>query len=107
MRRVLAGFGWVVVCLGLVIGVSACASTRSEPAPASPTVYKSLGGREGIALIVDDFAANVLADDRINGRFKALQPAQVSKFKTNLADQICDATGGPCSYVGADMKTVH
>ena len=25
----------------------------------------------------------------------------------NLADQICDATGGPCSYLGRDMKTAH
>jgi hemoglobin len=79
---------------------------REEKAPA-PSVYKQLGGREGIAIIVDDFAANVLADDRINARFKALQPAQVFKFKSNLSDQICDATGGPCAYIGRDMKTVH
>jgi len=29
------------------------------------------------------------------------------KLKSNLADQICDATGGPCSYVGRDMKATH
>jgi len=79
----------------------------AEPTAAAPSVYKQLGGREGIAIIVDDFAANVLADNRINGRFKALKPEQVSKFKSNLSDQICDATGGPCSYLGGDMKTVH
>jgi hemoglobin len=78
-----------------------------EGAPTMPSVYKQMGGREGIAVVVDDFVANVVADNRINERFKKLQPAQVSKLKSNLSDQICDATGGPCSYLGADMKTVH
>jgi hemoglobin len=70
-------------------------------------VYKQLGGREGISQVVDDFVANVVADNRINTRFKALTPPMVFKLKSNLADQICDATGGPCSYLGKDMKNAH
>jgi hemoglobin len=46
-------------------------------------------------------------DSRVNARFKDMKPADVEKLKSNLADQICDATGGPCSYLGRDMKTVH
>jgi hemoglobin len=107
MGRVTVGLGWVVVCAGLMVGMSSCGAMRQEPKAAAPSVYKQLGGREGIAIIVDDFTANVLADNRINARFKALKPEQVFKFKSNLADQICDATGGPCSYVGRDMKTTH
>ena len=104
MRRPM---GWGVVTLLVVTCVvTAVGCATTQPAPA-PSVYKQLGGREGIALVVDDFAANVLADERINARFKALKPEQVFKFKSNLADQICDATGGPCAYVGRDMKTVH
>jgi len=97
--------GMVVLALIAVVGLSACATTQE--APAGVSLYKQLGGREGIALVVDDFAANVVADERINARFKALKPEQVFKFKSNLADQICDATGGPCAYVGRDMKTTH
>jgi len=88
-----------------VVTLSGCATTQEAPAPVS--LYKQLGGREGIALVVDDFVLNVVADDRINARFKALKPEQVFKLKSNLADQICDATGGPCAYVGGDMKTTH
>jgi len=36
-----------------------------------------------------------------------MKPADVEKLKSNIADQICDATGGPCSYLGRDMKTTH
>jgi hemoglobin len=81
---------------------AACAS-----APPEPTLYQRLGGRESIKLVVDDFVANMAADPRVNGRFKDLDTARVAKLQTNLADQICDATGGPCAYLGRDMKTTH
>lgn len=98
------GLGGVVVVFVVMAVVAGCAS--APPAPA-PSLYKQLGGREGIALVVDDFVVNVVADDRINARFKALKPEQVFRFKSYLSDQICDASGGPCSYVGRDMKTAH
>ena len=105
MARVATGLGWVVASAVLMLGIAGCAMTQ-EAAPA-PSLYKQLGGREGIALVVDDFVANVVADDRIYARFKALPVPQVFKLKSNLADQICDATGGPCAYIGRDMKTTH
>jgi hemoglobin len=74
---------------------------------APPTLYKRLGGRDGIALVVDDFVVNVVADNRIKGRFATLKPPEMFRLKSNLSDLICDATGGPCSYVGRDMKTSH
>jgi hemoglobin len=92
-----------LVALLLALDLAACATTSAPP----PTLYKRLGGREGIALVVDDFVANMTTDGRVNGRFKSLPPAEVFKFKSNLSDQICDATGGPCSYLGRDMKTAH
>ena len=30
-----------------------------------------------------------------------------AQLQTNLGDQICDAAGGPCAYLGRDMKTTH
>jgi hemoglobin len=32
---------------------------------------------------------------------------RLAKFKGNLIDQICQASGGPCKYMGKDMKTAH
>ena len=72
-----------------------------------PSLYKRLGGRDGIALVVDDFVANMVADPRVNARFQGMQPPAVFRLKSNLSDQICDAAGGPCSYLGRDMKTTH
>jgi hemoglobin len=97
----------VVMGLGLVVFVSGCASMGDSGASAAPSLYKRLGGREGIALVVNDFVGNMAADARVNARFKDMKPADVEKLKSYLADQICDASGGPCSYLGRDMKTVH
>jgi hemoglobin len=102
MRRVL---GWGLLWSFLAVNLGACASTAS--APSGPSLYKRLGGREGIAVVVGDFTATMAADPRVNARFKGMKPPEVERFKSNLADQICEATGGPCSYVGKDMKTAH
>jgi hemoglobin len=90
--------------------LTACASAPSDTpssAPATPTLYQRLGGREAIKQVVDDFVANLAADPRVNARFKGLDAARMAKLQTDLADQICDVTGGPCAYLGRDMKTVH
>ena len=102
-RRVL---GWAVLCVVVAVNLGACASAGRDAA-SMPSLYKRLGGREGIALVVGDFTANMAADTRVNARFKGMKPPEVEKFKSNLADQICEATGGPCSYLGKDMKTTH
>jgi hemoglobin len=107
MVRKAMGLGGVVALVAGLLGMFGCAMMQSQEAAPAPSLYKQLGGREGIALVVDDFVANVVADDRINARFKALPAPAVFKLKSNLADQICDATGGPCAYIGRDMKTTH
>jgi hemoglobin len=97
------GVGFRVVLSVAALHLAACATMGDPP----PTLYKRLGGREGIALVVGDFVTNMAGDSRVNARFKDMKPADVEKLKSNLADQICDATGGPCSYLGRDMKTTH
>ena len=90
----------------VAVSFAACASAPPEMS-SGPTLYQRLGGRDALKGVVDDFVANLVADPRVSGRFKGLQPAAVFKLQTNLADQICDATGGPCAYLGRDMKTTH
>jgi hemoglobin len=89
-------------------GLAACASMGSQPTTSSsPSLYRRLGGREGIAGVVDQFVVNALADPRIGPAFKALPAAKVGPLKTNIADFICENTGGPCSYGGRTMQESH
>jgi len=97
----------VLRSVALVVAVAALAACATMEAKQEPLLYDRLGGRHPIALVVDDFVANVVADNRISARFKDLKPADVARLKSNLSDQICQAAGGPCSYLGKDMKTAH
>ena len=63
-----------------------------------------LGGQAAIVAVVDEFARRVGSDSRINRRFAN---TDVAKFKRLLVEQICEATGGPCTYSGRTMKVSH
>jgi hemoglobin len=73
------------------------------------TLYERLGGKKSITAVVDEFVGRVAGDARINRYFAAdvKDPKKLAKFKKNLVDQICQAGGGPCKYMGKDMKSAH
>jgi hemoglobin len=73
------------------------------------TLYERLGGKKSITAVVDEFVGRVAADTRINHYFAAdvKDPKKLAKFKKNLVDQICQGSGGPCKYMGKDMKSAH
>ena len=83
------------VVLGLV-GQASAAEQKS--------LFDRLGGKDAIVAVVDDFVGNVAADKRINGFFAK---TDIAHLKMELVDQLCAATGGPCTYTGRDMKTAH
>src|SRR5229473_1538854 len=64
------------------------------------SLYDRLGEKKAITAVVDQFVANVAADNRINFFFAvtASDPKRLSAFKARLVDQICQATGGPRKY---------
>jgi hemoglobin len=73
-------------------------------AVAKAPLYDRLGKQDAITAVVNEFVANVVADDRIKDFFKNADGAHLKKM---LVEQICFATGGPCKYTGKDMKTSH
>ena len=87
----------------LAMIVFSSASQAQEPT-AQKSLYERLGGQPAIVAVVDDFVGNVAKDKRIKGFFAH---TDIANLKTKLVEQICAATGGPCTYTGRDMKTVH
>ena len=104
MRKTVLG---IVIIAGLLASVSS-ASLLGQAAK-EKSLYDRLGGKKSIAAVVDEFVGRVAGDKRINAAFAATasDPARLKKFKGNLVDQICMASGGPCKYKGKDMKTAH
>jgi hemoglobin len=89
--------------LSVLVFLAGCAAMDSGRM-AEKSLYERLGGKDAITAVVDDFVNRVAADNRINGFFAK---ANVPRLKSQLVNQICEASGGPCKYTGADMKTVH
>lgn len=80
------------------LALGACASQQEA------SLYDRLGGKEAIHAVVTKMINNIVADDRINSFFSETDP---EVLRAQLVDQICEATGGPCVYEGADMRTAH
>jgi hemoglobin len=111
-----------LVCL-LAIPVSLTLA-REQPTPNSTTrpisvaaapvpqkaLYQRLGGVYPISVVVDDFIERLLANDTLNAN-PAIRDARERVPKQGLKFQVtalvCQATGGPCKYVGRDMKGAH
>jgi len=83
---------------------AAAAMPAASAASVDDALYRALGGREGLAALMDDFVPRVAADPRI-GHFFA--KTDLANLKTRLAEQLCVVSGGGCRYQGAKMKVAH
>ena len=89
----------------IAIGIAtAWTLTGATSFAAGQTLYERLGGQGAIQAVVTKFINNVGTDTRINGYFAT---ADLKKVQKLLVEQVCAASGGPCTYSGRDMKTTH
>ena len=90
----------------LLAGVLAFAGlgpAAAQSGPAAP-LYASLGEKPGIRALMDDFVRRVVADPRIGAQFR---DTKADHLASQLTDQVCQASGGPCRYEGPSMKEAH
>src|SRR5215831_17038102 len=80
---------------------------KSLNSPPEETLYRRLGRYDVIAAVIDEFLSRFGSDPTLArfGRGRSLDSRQRSRQL--LVDQICSLAGGPCVYVGRDMKTAH
>ncbi|MDX1411828.1 MAG: group 1 truncated hemoglobin [Nitrospirales bacterium] len=92
------------VILGVWLVSVGCAMAEPPVEKTMGSLYNRLGGKPAIGKVIDEFVSNVAKDERINGRFAT---TDIPRFKGHMVDQVCAATGGPCTYTGRDMVTTH
>jgi hemoglobin len=71
------------------------------------TLYHRLGGYDVIAGIIDDLLSRMRADPRLARFGMGRSVNSIQKARQLFVDQICALAGGPCVYIGRDMKTSH
>ena len=94
---------YLFLTFALVVGVSGIA--WGEEAPAS--LYKRLGGYDAIAAVTDDFISRMANDPQLGKFFAGHSKDSLNRIRQLVVDQLCAATGGPCVYIGRDVKTTH
>jgi hemoglobin len=68
------------------------------------SLYDRLGGIDAITAVARAFEDRAAKDDRINQKFARTNLDRLTK---EFVDQLCQDTGGPCTYTGLSMKKAH
>lgn len=88
------------VTLGIIVSTSAWAQSK----PADDSVYQAWGGKDGIHAVMEDFFVRLQADARTGPFFKN---ASRERLVFQLTEQLCQESGGPCTYQGRPMGPLH
>jgi len=104
MRSLAAAVSIPVLALALA---APAAAEEKAPAPKAPTLYSRLGGYDAIAAVSDDFIVRLVGDPRLGQFFVGHGDKSRQRIRQLIVDQLCAVTGGPCVYVGREMKEVH
>jgi hemoglobin len=102
--------------LALILGFAPVSALTSfaAPLPAPPaqmaaqdSLYKRLGGYDALAAVTDDFIGRMATDAKLGRFFVGLSNDSKVRVRQHVVDFLCQATGGPCKYIGRDMVTAH
>jgi hemoglobin len=93
------------------VGIFVLAVLGGTPTPAAgqagDSLYKRLGGYDALAAVTDDFIGRLATDKKLSRFFVGVSDNSKIRIRQLVLDQLCEATGGPCKYIGRDMKTSH
>jgi hemoglobin len=71
------------------------------------SLYRRLGGYDVIAAVVDDMFSSLRGDPAFARFATGRSLDSHMRAQQLLIEQICELSGGPCRYIGRDMKTSH
>ena len=96
-----------LIVLLLLVGHGGAAHAQSLAHQESASLYKRLGGYDALAAVTDDFIKGLATDKQLSRFFIGVSNDSKKRIRQLVLDQLCAATGGPCIYIGRNMRTVH
>ena len=91
----------------IAFAVAAPVTAQQPMSQQAPSLYKRLGGYDALAAVTDEFIGRLAGDPQLGKFFAGHSTHSLKKIRQLVVDQLCNATGGPCVYIGLDMKTSH
>jgi len=95
------------ITIAIVVLISSVGSTPNVYAQSGDSLYKRLGGYDALAAVTDEFIGRLATDKTLGRFFVGASDSSKMRIRQLVVDQLCAATGGPCVYIGRDMKTAH
>ncbi|BCO34077.1 group I truncated hemoglobin [Mycobacterium heckeshornense] len=71
------------------------------------SLYHRIGGYDVIAAVIEDLFNSLRADPAFARFASGRSLDSQARAQQLLVEQMCDLSGGPCRYLGRDMKTSH
>jgi len=98
-----------VVRAALLVGVLPFFGVvRAQDQPATQkSLYQRIGGYDVIAGVVDDFLKQLQADPAFQRFGQGRGQNSLARGRQLIVEQICHLSGGPCVYIGREMKPAH
>src|SRR5438034_1299648 len=106
-RKRVAGIVLILTLFAGVLLPGISPASRVMAQGSEKSLYQRVGGYYALALVVDDFIGRLIADKRFEKFFAGFSVDSKKRIRQHILDQFCAATGGPCVYMGRDMKTTH
>ena len=97
------GLCFLILVCGSALDVSAQTTTNTQ----ADSLYKRLGGYDALAAVADDWLGRLMKDEKLSKFFNGVSLDSQKRIRQLALDQLCAATGGPCIYIGRNMRTVH
>jgi hemoglobin len=107
MQRKLRVLKTSISCLALTLLLTTGAMAQGMSQSSGKSLYERIGGYNALAAVVDDFIGRLVSDKRFEKFFAGHSDDSKKRIRQHILDQFCAATGGPCIYLGRDMKTSH
>src|SRR5262245_53552205 len=82
-------------------------AAQTAPAPAAATLYSRLGGYDFITRFVDTAFPRVATEPQLSRLFRGHARDSQMRQRPLIVDALCRAAGGPCLYIGRDLRVVH
>lgn len=98
------GFVLAVLVMALVIPA---ARSFAQDKPAGKSLYQRIGGYDVIAGVMDDFISQMRTDPAFARFGGGRSRDSATRARQLVVDLVCSLAGGPCTYIGRDMKTAH
>ena len=97
-----------IICVGLLMTIPFMgAAVAVHAAEEGKSLYKRLGGYDAISAVVSEFADSLFSDQKLKSFFGGWSGDKQARFKQLNTLLVCNATGGPCLYLGRTMANTH